>query len=217
MPTGPTTATAASPRPSRHRARSRTRRRTACRARSRSARCSRSGPAARPPSARARPAPPTPTPAAADGRMRAASAADGCRVTAACAATRSATAMDAWARRRDDAPIEERPRRNPPRDWAAPPPWAAGRSRPGPRRGARRAPAAGRGGAASRRPSAVRRPGLAGEGTGLAGSAADRLAGGSAGAADPDHRRRAAVGRRDSPSAPADPELAGLVGGGSAA
>jgi hypothetical protein len=26
----------------------------------------------------------------------------------------------------NDVPIEERPRRNPPRDWAAPPPWAAG-------------------------------------------------------------------------------------------
>src|SRR5688572_9335969 len=33
---------------------------------------------------------------------------------------------DPWAPRRDERPIEERPRRNPPRDWAAPPPWAAG-------------------------------------------------------------------------------------------
>jgi LysM repeat protein len=114
---------------------------------------------------------------------------------------------DLWSAPRE-VPIEERPRRNPPRDWAAPPPWAAGAGAAG--------AGAGAFGAAAHHPS----DGDAGdppeEGRGLAGSAADRLARG----ADPDHAwigaaappRAAAHEPPQGPSAPPDPELAGLVG-----
>jgi hypothetical protein len=72
---------------------------------------------------------------------------------------------DPWSQPPQDVPIEERPRRNPPRDWAAPPPWAstgaARRVRPlgGPPR--------------NETPSYLS---SSEEGQGLAGSAADRLA-----------------------------------------
>jgi LysM repeat protein len=95
-------------------------------------------------------------------------------------------------------PVEE-PRRNPPRDWAAPPPWAT---------------PAGAGG----RPPGSTPPAdelLAGkgiEGRGLAGSAADQLAGG------PPPAPRSAGTSAWSASAgtaasAADEDLAGLVGG----
>jgi LysM repeat protein len=105
---------------------------------------------------------------------------------------------DLWSHRPDETPLEERPRRNPPRDWAAPPPWAA--SGAGRREG---------------RPD----PGVSGahaapeEARGLAGSAADRLARG--GKVDEEWGRRSMarpLTPADSPAAPADPDLAGLVG-----
>jgi LysM repeat protein len=109
---------------------------------------------------------------------------------------------DLWGRPPPEPPIEERPRRNPPRDWAAPPPWAAG---------------AGAGAAAASRPAtgddtaaASARP--VPESQGLAGSAADRLA---QGAEVGDAWRRPSSAPRAAPSegpaVPADPELAGLV------
>jgi hypothetical protein len=94
-------------------------------------------------------------------------------------------------------PIEATPRRNPPRDWAAPPPWATG---------------AATGAAASEvtAPDFLER--RSGEGVGLAGSPADRIAsgqvGGPAAPATPSDRASAVD---------ADPELAGLVGGAAAA
>jgi hypothetical protein len=112
-----------------------------------------------------------------------------------------------------DIPIEERPRRNPPRDWAAPPPWAGSAAA-----GAAGAAAGGSLGGRGDVPDSD----VPEEGRGLAGSAADRLAKGE----DPDHawldrpgglpRPDGPVGAErdapDSPAAPADPELAGLVG-----
>ena len=94
-------------------------------------------------------------------------------------------------------------RRNPPRDWAAPPPWAAG--------------VAGVTGAAAGRASGNAPDFLAsrgGEGQGLAGSAADRLATGAPIDDDPRPVPRAVPS--SAPSSPADPELAGLVGGAAA-
>jgi LysM repeat protein len=111
---------------------------------------------------------------------------------------------DVWGTPRE-VPIEERPRRNPPRDWAAPPPWAAG------------AAAAGAAGAGSLRGDDPARAALPEEGRGLAGSAADRLASGE----DPDRAftglasprvESSATDLPSGPSAPPDPELAGLVG-----
>jgi LysM repeat protein len=113
-------------------------------------------------------------------------------------------ADDLWSSARE-VPVEERPRRNPPRDWAAPPPWAGG------------VPPAGVGAVAAT--SRVREDAgddaVPEEGRGLAGSAADRLARGE----DPDHAFIGAVppprNADDaplSPAAPPDPELAGLVG-----
>ena len=112
---------------------------------------------------------------------------------------------DPWSRQRDERPIEERPRRNPPRDWAAPPPWATGAA------GAAGAAAAGSGPAAASGPPdflASREV----EGRGLAGSAADRLAGGGdITGPDPvvEPGSRPPSGH---PASDADPELAGLVG-----
>lgn len=105
-----------------------------------------------------------------------------------------------------DAPADLDPdglpaRRNPPRDWAAPPPWATG--------------AGGvTGAAAARSASSGDAPDFlaarSSEGQGLAGSAADRLAGGL----PPDETRPPGTAIPSSaPAAPADPELAGLVGG----
>jgi LysM repeat protein len=116
---------------------------------------------------------------------------------------------DVWGAPRD-VPIEERPRRNPPRDWAAPPPWAAGAA----------AGAAAAGAAADA--SGPRGDDSAGgpvpeEGRGLAGSAADLLARGG----DPDRAWTGLASPRPrptgtdiptGPSAPPDPDLAGLVG-----
>jgi LysM repeat protein len=112
---------------------------------------------------------------------------------------------DVWGAPRD-VPIEERPRRNPPRDWAAPPPWASGAGA-----GAAAADAAGV------RADDPARGALPEEGQGLAGSAADRLARGE----DPDSAWTGLASPRPrstgaevppGPSAPPDPELAGLVG-----
>ncbi len=115
----------------------------------------------------------------------------------------------------DDDGAEERPRiqfpseeppiqRNPPRDWAAPPPWASGG-------------ASGPGAAATRRSTEARgvadAPGapefLAAreeEGRGLVGSAADRLAAGAQ-----DSGASPSPASRTSAAAPPDAELAGLV------
>ena len=126
---------------------------------------------------------------------------------------------DPWTRGRDERPIEERPRRNPPRDWAAPPPWASGAAA-----GAAGlagstgfdAGAAAAGAASAGDPGATTdflAPGRS-EGRGLAGSAADRLARGVGGSADLDVEDEArARPSLDHPSAPADPDLASLVGG----
>jgi len=96
---------------------------------------------------------------------------------------------DEWSQPRPDA--EPLIRRNPPRDWAAPPPWASSSSAAG---------AYGRP-TAEGDPSApeflASRPAAAAAGAGLAGSAADRLASGQP------------VGSH--PSAPPSDELAGLV------
>jgi len=110
--------------------------------------------------------------------------------------------------REEDLPLETRPRRNPPRDWAAPPPWASG----------------GVPGAAGRPPeSSSRDRGPAGreptddtppEARGLAGSAADRLAqGDSFDPGDTQLPTPASPRQVDAPSTGPDPDLAGLVAG----
>lgn len=119
----------------------------------------------------------------------------------------------------DDEPVVHR---NPPRDWAAPPPWATGA------------------GAGGRRGADDETPGfLTGRqaGQGLAGSAADRMAsdlsgggaaspaeagGASAASSRPDAQRPAPPttpqrSSRPPKSSPPSEELAGLVGGGAAA
>jgi len=101
-------------------------------------------------------------------------------------------------------PTDEPPiRRNPPRDWAAPPPWAPGGSGQGSTT-ARRTPAADRE-AAPGFPA-----GRDDESRGLAGSAADRLATGPGSRGDEARRRDP---YDPAASAPPDDELAGLVGG----
>ncbi|MDO8483550.1 MAG: LysM domain-containing protein [Candidatus Limnocylindrales bacterium] len=124
-------------------------------------------------------------------------------------AGRSAIAPDDASEREEDEPprhpsTEEPPiRRNPPRDWAAPPPWAP--------RGA----GAGSAGATRRSTSGERAStpdflaGRADESRGLAGSAADRLAVGPS-----SYPEGGAPATPDSaaPAAP-DAELAGLVAG----
>jgi nucleoid-associated protein YgaU len=108
---------------------------------------------------------------------------------------------DLWSQPRPEPPLEERPRRNPPRDWAAPPPWASGPGGGGPRREGQR----------QDEDADVAAPE---EGRGLAGSAADRLARGADVAAEWGRRSQARPlpFGPDSPSVPADPDLAGLVG-----
>jgi len=114
---------------------------------------------------------------------------------------------DEWTRppepRDPTDPTEATPRRNPPRDWAAPPPWAPG--------GAAGAPSAGSGGRAARD---VEPPGFVGRqpdaAQGLAGSAADRLASGGGGAAGAASTGAGTSGAGR--SGPPDPELAALVG-----
>ena len=96
--------------------------------------------------------------------------------------------VDPWAAPRDDD--DPPPRRNPPRDWAAPPPWAAG--------------GAAANASTARPPGDGERPPdfLASRSAsqGLAGSAADRLAGG-----------QPAVPPAATASSPASDDLAGLV------
>ncbi len=138
------------------------------------------------------------------------------------------------ARPDDDLPIEERPRRNPPRDWAAPPPWATGAGSAGAMAagssGSTRPPA-GTGAGPSDTPAFLAP--RSSEGQGLAGSSADRLASGepieavmspgsAAGippAASPVVPPTTAPPARpaDVPSSAPDPELAGLVVGTTAA
>ncbi len=104
--------------------------------------------------------------------------------------------IDPWAAppHDDDQPVIHR---NPPRDWAAPPPWATGGAAAG----------AAASGASGARPNdapdflASRDPAR-----GLAGSAADRLAGGSTAVPPP------ARDTSSSPSAPASDDLVGLAG-----
>ncbi len=104
----------------------------------------------------------------------------------------------------DDEPIQ----RNPPRDWAAPPPWASGQSGAG---GAGRPVAATTGmAAASAGPGSPDVPARPVEGQGLAGSPADRVAAGEAPAATAWSASTAGSAHQ----AP-DEELASLVGGGS--
>ncbi|HET9756941.1 MAG TPA: hypothetical protein VFP66_10600, partial [Candidatus Limnocylindrales bacterium] len=109
---------------------------------------------------------------------------------------------DLWSQAREEPPLEDRPRRNPPRDWAAPPPWASGPGGGGPGR------------EGTRPDDAADRPPVPEEAQGLAGSAADRLALG--GAVSDEWGQRSSPRRpsppQDSPAVPADPDLAGLVG-----
>lgn len=109
---------------------------------------------------------------------------------------------DLWSQAREEPPLEDRPRRNPPRDWAAPPPWASGSGGGGPRN------------EGPRPDDRAARPPVPEEGQGLAGSAADRLARG--GDVSDEWGQRSSPRRpspsQDSPAVPADPDLAGLVG-----
>jgi LysM repeat protein len=110
---------------------------------------------------------------------------------------------DPWSQPPQDVPIEERPRRNPPRDWAAPPPWASTGA------GAAAGAAASAGPPRNETPSYLS---SSEEGQGLAGSAADRLARGE----DLDAEWAPRPPTRPQPSSvdassPADPDLAGLV------
>jgi LysM repeat protein len=98
---------------------------------------------------------------------------------------------DEWSQPRPDA--EPLIRRNPPRDWAAPPPWASGTGSAGTQGTYGRPPADGD----SSAPEFLASRSAAAAGAGLAGSAADRLASGEP------------VG--DHPAAPPSDELAGLV------
>jgi LysM repeat protein len=142
--------------------------------------------------------------------------------------------------------VESTPRRNPPRDWAAPPPWAPGGAAGGAAAGAAAsgggaatagsgvaggavAAGAAAGAAAAAAGGAVDPPGFVGRqppaGQGLAGSAADRLAGGEAPPRPPAERTAAApmppseprAGRGDPADGPIDPDLAALVAGASVA
>lgn len=121
---------------------------------------------------------------------------------------------DEWTHGADEIPIESQPRRNPPRDWAAPPPWASGSG--GSRGSTGGSGMAGASGAATGdTPSAA--PGFLAprptEGQGLAGSAADRLASGESIADQPPLPAAAPNRSIDVPSSGPDAELAGLVGG----
>ncbi|MGZ9231133.1 MAG: LysM peptidoglycan-binding domain-containing protein [Candidatus Limnocylindrales bacterium] len=108
------------------------------------------------------------------------------------------------------APLEEPTiRRNPPRDWAAPPPWATG----GPAGPGSRRPSAGTGAVEGTGPPQFL-AGRSDESRGLAGSAADRLASGVPGSG-PDALSPSfvhATGAPSSAAAPPDAELADLVG-----
>ena len=130
---------------------------------------------------------------------------------------------------REDVPAPLPPRRNPPRDWAAPPPWAAGSGgvaagAAGAAGGAGAAGAAGDAGAAG---SASQPPQFLAdrEARGLAGSSADRVAGGEPFVPPPSPEQSDTTPPKDTwpPSRSperaqeADAELASLVSGGAAA
>jgi LysM repeat protein len=103
-----------------------------------------------------------------------------------------------------EAPIETVPKRNPPRSWAAPPPWASGGA------GAAAAGAAGGSGSPDGVPDFL--AGRSDASRGLAGSSADRMT--SAGAAEASAGAPVArPPRTESPSAGPHPDVASLVGG----
>jgi len=119
---------------------------------------------------------------------------------------------------RDDGPAPLPPPRNPPRDWAAPPPWATG---PGMSAGAGSAGAAGAAGAGAAAGAATPPPQFLAErgARGLSGSTADRVAGGESFVDPP---RQPDEAPRSDPWKPSqsseraqepDAELAGLVAG----
>jgi hypothetical protein len=127
---------------------------------------------------------------------------------------------------RDDGPAPLPPRRNPPRDWAAPPPWAAGAGGAGAAGAANAAAAGGAGPGGASGPPAPPPEFLADrEARGLAGSSADRVAGGESFVPPPSEEPSHATPHKDpwqpsrSPerAQEADAELAGLVSGGAAA
>ena len=129
--------------------------------------------------------------------------------------------------RDDDGPAPMPPRRNPPRDWAAPPPWATG---PGmssgagrPERPERRPPPGGWGGRRRRRAGTPPPQFPADrEARGLAGSTADRVAGGevvrraAAPAAGRGARAATRGARRSRPSEPRNPTPSSPVSSGAA-
>ena len=131
---------------------------------------------------------------------------------------------DSRAERDDDGPAPLPPRRNPPRDWAAPPPWATG---PGMSSGAAAAGAAAAGAGAGAAGAGTPPPQFLAEreARGLAGSTADRVAGGQSFVEPPRQPQADALpdnapqGDPWHPSASPeraqepDAELAGLVGG----
>lgn len=109
-----------------------------------------------------------------------------------------------------DEPADEPIQRNPPRDWAAPPPWASGQPGAG---GAGRPVGATTGmGTAASDPGAGDVPARPAEGQGLAGSPADRVAAGEVVAVT----AWSASSAGSAHQAP-DEELASLVGGVSSA
>ena len=124
--------------------------------------------------------------------------------------TTDAADDDPWSRGGDERPIEERPRRNPPRDWAAPPPWATGAA------GAAAGAAAAGSAACGRarllaRPTSWPRARSKGAGSPAARPIDSRVAGTSPGRISMSSRaagRRQVIRRSD-----ADPELARLVAG----
>ena len=240
-PTDRITVTAATPRFIRRRVPSPTRRRTACRARSRCARPSRTGPSARPLELGAVPGRQSRLRGRPSRCRRATTSPRHAGRTA--ARRRGRCAVEGRTRRRmagpppvshaepDDGPAPLPPRRNPPRDWAAPPPWATG---PGMSSGAG---AAGAGAAGARRRTGAGAAGAAGAGTpppqflaerearGLAGSTADRVAAGQS-FVEPPRQPQAEAPQDDAPQGDPwhpsasperaqepDAELAGLVGG----
>lgn len=125
------------------------------------------------------------------------------------------------ATRPPDQPIESTPRRNPPRDWAAPPPWATGQIPPS----GSTAPVPYGTGSPAAPDFLTPRPS---EGAGLTGSTADRIASGEpvadvsrgtgsgAGGASAGSSAAGSSRSRDLPSSGPDPDLAGLVAGGAA-
>ena len=124
---------------------------------------------------------------------------------------------------RDDGPAPLPPRRNPPRDWAAPPPWATGPGMSAGGGAAGAAAAAGAGTGAGAGAGVVAPPPQSPaerEARGLAGSTADRVAGGES-FVEPPRQPQDDAPRSDpwppsqSPERAQEPdaELAGLVGG----